>query len=217
MVLKMQKEFTIAVPDEYWVDSWTENKTMTWVYQGPDTLYILLDHQEIIKSWSQEEIVRDESTDVEKVRILHAEEDLAAAHWLTSLGRDHQYQYAESTNHDGSIYRYYTNPRIRDLFELFYSSNTGFRLEPIYKNTETWCEREAKKRKEFVKKYHDLYEFGEEINNEVRDYFKKIDDYLGKMEKIYPWKYAEISGEDIPKIPIRLLDVLKLPNYGENQ
>lgn len=212
----MRKEFTVAVPDEYWVDKWTENKTMSWVYEGPGKLYVLLSCQEQIVSWSEQEITRNEQQDIEKIRILDADQHTAVAHCLTSVGSQHEYQYAESINHDGSVYRYFTNPRIQDLFEVCYASNRGFDLKAIIKHPETWCEKEAKKRRDFVKKYSNLYDFGVEVNAEIDSYIEKIENYLTGMQEIYPWKYVEIDGTDIPKIPISLFRALNLPSYGEN-
>jgi hypothetical protein len=189
---------------------------MSWVYEGPEKIYVLLSCQEQIVSWSEQEITRNEQQDVEKVRILDADQNTAVAHCLTSVESEHEYQYAESINHDGSVYRYFTNPRIQDLFEVCYASNQGFELQANIKDTETWCEREAKKRRDFVKKYSDLYDFGDEINTEVDTFIGKIENYLTAMQAIYPWKYIEIDGRDIPKIPIRLLQILNLPPNGEN-
>lgn len=56
----MEKTFTVNVPDDLWVDSWTENKTTDYTYNGPSTINVLVsltDDFPIVR-WSEDEIGR---------------------------------------------------------------------------------------------------------------------------------------------------------------
>ena len=51
----MEKTFTVNVPDDLWVDAWTENKTTDYTYNGPATLHVVvrtIDDFDIV-SWAE--------------------------------------------------------------------------------------------------------------------------------------------------------------------
>ncbi len=54
----MEKTFTVNVPDDLWVDLWTENKTTDYTYSGPATINVvvsLIDNFDIVR-WSEDAI-----------------------------------------------------------------------------------------------------------------------------------------------------------------
>lgn len=215
MVLTMRKEFTLAVPDEYWVDSWKENKTMSWVYEGPEKLYVLMTVTGNFISWQAEEIIRPTDSP-EKVVVIDAAVDTDVAYFLVSQPAEHVYEFAQETNHDGSTYEYFINPKIQDLFTLEVVQPHGLDITPIFKKTKTIHEITVQKRKQYVLDFYKTYEFDDEADQLIKEFLTKADAYLEKMEKIYPWKYVEISDSDVPKIPIKLMKILnELKKLGE--
>ena len=213
----MKKEFSISVPDEYWIDSWKDNKTVSWIYEGPEKVYVLMSKFMTMISWQEEELtVEDDSP--EKVIVVDADKNTDVAHFLVSMNQEHVYEFAETENHDGSIYKFFVNPRIQDLFYLDYEPLKGLLLRPIYRKTETIQEIEAKKRKQYVLENYNRFEFDDQVNQTVKDFIKNVDNYLESMKTIYPWKYVEISNADIPKIPLNLVTKFnELPKLGDEK
>jgi hypothetical protein len=212
----MKKEFTVKIPDQLWVDSWENNRSITWTYEGPEKLYVLLSSQDEIITSYEEEIVRGES-DPEKVVILYAEENPEIAFYLTSRGASHEYEYAEEINHDGTVWKYFTNPTIYDLFSIKHVTVEGFKLVPIIKKSETLLETKAKERKELVESYVKKYEFDQEVQLVIDKFLLDVDSYLKKMEKIFPWKYVEIIDMPAPKIPTKLIPIFDQLSKFEEQ
>lgn len=201
----MSKTFTVNVPDQLWVDSWNTNKTESYTYSGPDTLYVLVRNEEI-ESWSTEPI---EATDDDSVVQLDAtnNNDLPMAHFLHSQGAEHEYIYEDEVNHDGSTYQKITNPTIQDYFDLEYDRASGLQLTPTYKRAKTIAEEKAEKRLEYVKKYISVYDFDEETQKTIDAFLSDMNAYMTTMATVYPWKYVVIDENEIPKIPASLVSV----------
>lgn len=203
----MEKTFTINVPDQLWVDSWENNKTETYTYNGPETLYVLIDDvaDTVLYSSTEEiEVLDGDSNFVIEIDATN-DEQVAVAHYFNTLGSEHEYTYEDETNHDGSIYEKITNPIIHDYFDIDYDRGNGLTLLPIYKNTETIAEQKAKTRLEYVKKYDDAYDFDTDTQSIIDTFLSNMDTYLTTMATAYPWKYVEIDETEIPKIPASLI------------
>jgi len=104
----MSKTFTVNVPDQLWVDSWTENKTESYTYDGPSTWNVLIDgNTNLASDWSEDPIEALPGTrDV--VVTLDATDDsnLPVAHYMHTQGVDHEYTVEDETNHDEYRLRY---------------------------------------------------------------------------------------------------------------
>jgi len=201
----MKKEFTINVPDEIWVDSWEENKTETWTYEGPEKIWVLINTQtnavlnhELAKS---NELKNDNILEIE----INANENPEIAHWFIETGENREIEFVDEINHDGSIHKSPVNLIILDYFIVEYSPLEGLFLSPIIKENKTVNEEKAEKRLAFVKKYDNLYEFDEEIQLKIDETIKRLEDYLKLLEKARPWKYVTLDEKEIPRIPYILV------------
>jgi hypothetical protein len=146
----MQKQFTIEIPDELYVNSWEEDLSATFTYNGPDTIYVVVslikqddneDVEEVFNFAFFEPVENPIFQDTEKYKIIEisAEQNTALAELLVQKNNsNYEYTYADEENFDGSIAPVITNPRITDYYTLNYSlnsENTGyeFKLVPNYK------------------------------------------------------------------------------------
>jgi hypothetical protein len=203
---KMKKEFTINVPDELWVDEWNEEKTRTWTYEGTEKLWITVSHRNVIIRVSDEELTNEDLSRAEGfVLELDTEKQPEIALCLLETGEDHEYTYQEETNYDGSVHLQIENYLIRDCFDLIYTPNEGLSLRAIIKESETVNETKAKKRLAYIKKYDDLYDFDNTVQDKIDATIAKLEAYLVKMETARPWKFIKISTDDIPRIPADLM------------
>jgi len=205
----MSKTFTINVPDQIWVDSWTENKTESYEYLGPSTYYVLIDGSTNLASmWSEESIDANPDTKDFVVTVDTTDDtNLPVAYFMHTQGNEHEYTYEDETNHDGSVYQKITNPLIHDYFDIGYDTDAGLQLVPIYKNTKTIAEEKAEKRIEYVKKYNDTYDFDADTQAIIDTFLSDMTSYMTTMSSVYPWKYVTIDENEIPKIPASIVTV----------
>ena len=205
----MSKTFTINIPDQLWVDSWTENKTETYEYSGPNTWNVLIDGLTNLASEWSEESMEPLSGTKDFVVTVDATDDtnLPVAHFMNTQGIDHEYTYEDETNHDGSVYQKITNPLIHDYFTIKYDVDNGLYLEPIYKRAKTIAEEKAENRLEYVKKYNDVYDFDADTQEIIDTFLSDMSAYMTTMSSVYPWKYVTIDENEIPKIPASIVAV----------
>lgn len=208
----MEKTFTINVPDELWVNAWNNNKTETYTYNGPDTLYVLVsDRSDDVAIWSTEPINVDPNSKDFVIEINATDDQkIAVAHYINTHGSDHEYTYEDEANHDESIYKKITNPVLQDYFYITYDRLSGVVLEPIYKNTKTIAEEKAEKRLAYVKKYDTMYDFDAETQAVIDNFLFNMNTYIASMTTVYPWKYVTIDESEIPKVPALLTSTFSL-------
>jgi len=202
----MEKTFTVNVPDDLWVDSWTENKTTDYTYNGPSTINVLVsltDDFPIVR-WSEDDITVDDE-DKQLVVTIDADTDTAIAHAIVNAGAEHEYTYTTITNHDDSTHEEINNPTINDIYEVEYTPANGFVLKQIIKQSETMNERTAKERLAYVVKYDEAYDFDDATQTVIDTFKTNIDNYLTTMSTVYPWRYVTIDATVIPKIPASLV------------
>lgn len=202
----MEKTFTVNVPDDLWVDSWTENKTTDYTYNGPSTINVLVsltDDFPIVR-WSEDDITVDDE-DKELVVTIDADTDTAIAHAIVNAGAEHEYTYTTITNHDDSTHEEINNPTINDIYEVECTPANGFVLKQIIKQSETMNERTAKERLAYVVKYDEAYDFDDATQTVIDTFKTNIDNYLTTMSTVYPWRYVTIDATVIPKIPASLV------------
>lgn len=205
----MENTFTINVPDQLWVDSWTNNKTETYTYSGPKHLYVLIDDNlDSVLYFSLEEIHPEDTSSNFVIKIDTIDDtQKAIAHYFITQDNEHEYTHEDETNHDGTIYQKITNPLLRDYFDIMYDREIGLSLYPIYKNLGTILEDKANIRLNYVKKYDDTYEFDNDTQIVIDAFLSSMNTYLTTMATAYPWKYIQINKTEIPKIPALLITI----------
>jgi hypothetical protein len=213
----MTKQFTVNVPDELWVDSWTENRTMSWTYEGPERIYVKLRHDFTVAEWSDSEFDPETVQSNEKVIELDSATSVDVMFYLTNQGQLAEHEFEDETNPDGSIYKKISNPNIYDIFYIDYDDQQGFSLKAIYKAKDTFGELRAREKLTYVKTYDDLYDFDEETQAAIDKFIADTEQYLSDMAGIYPWKYVTLP-DNSPRIPALLIEKFKpLPSqFGGN-
>lgn len=213
----MTTNFTVNVPDELWVDSWTKNKTMAWTYEGPDKIYVKLRHDFTIAEWAETEFDPETLDTSERVVELDSSADAAIMFYLTNREQIVEHTFEDEVNPDGSIYKKITNPSIYDIFYVDYNIQDGFSLKPIYREKDTFGEIRAREKLAYVKKYDDLYDFDTETQALIDKFIEDTETFLSDAAPIYPWKYVTIP-DNSPRIPAQLIEKFKLlpESFGGN-
>ena len=208
----MQKDFTINIPDELWVDSWEDNSTASYTYDGPDTLYVRLRDELDIAEVSDTEITAQTHEFVVEVDASKYP-DRARLLQETFLGLSREDTFEDVSNPDGSVYKKLTNPYVRDYYEISYSpvsSDTdpelGFQLIPNYKDPKTSLLVEAERRRAYVQKYLDVYELTGDNGTTASSFITAINTSIATLSTAYPWKYIVAPDVSVPKIPAALVE-----------
>ena len=211
----MIKEITINIPDDLWVDSWTQDNTISLTYDGPEKIYVKIKHDNSVMTWSVDEIENSESN--EYVIELSAEDTTDVAYYLINQGNIEDHVFQDEENHDGSIYKKIINPSIYDMFYIDCTKADGLSLKPIFKQTDTFGEIKAKEKLSYIKKYDELYDFDSETQAIIDQFILATETYLEQLASVYPWKYINLPDQS-PRIPAILIEKFKsLPEgFGSN-
>lgn len=213
----MQKQFTVNVPDELWVDSWETELTATYTYEGPQYFYIALDNitNQVydIKHGNLENeaepFSEDEVAKYDYILTIDAEVNPEVASALYMHEHD-QHEFEDVTNHDGSIYKKITNPCLKDYFTVLFrnsledaSEKEAF-LSPIYKDKTNILHTTAQARLDSVKQYSDAYDFDSGDQLKIDTFIQTMTNYIGLVSTAYPWKYVTYNVSEVPKVPVAL-------------
>lgn len=203
------QEYTVNVPDELWVDSWDNENTATYTYQGPDTVYAVIENGQVT-TVSVEELSSDDYPNGNIITIsATAQPDVAD--WIHPTPGDFSHTHVTETNPDGSTWQKISNPGIRDWFEIAPAlpneNNFAVQLVANIKDPTTQYEIKARQRLAYVKKYDDAYEFDNDTQLLIDTFISNMTTYLNTYAPIYPWKYISVPAGDMPKIPATLITI----------
>lgn len=208
----MDKVISYNIPNELWVNNFSENKTANFTYSGPDTIFLVADlatNMFIITTDSADTYVGQENQyRLIEVNISTAtDKHVMAAIVLNSKVDPTPNTFVEELNHDGSIYTRIENPKACEYYEVRLEGIDTVELKLIVKNTDNPNLTIAKERKKYVETYNSTYEFTGNTATLISEFLNSINNYLIIIEKAYPWKYITYNASEIPKIPAELVSI----------
>lgn len=204
----MEKTITVRIPNEIWVDDFSANKTATFQYNGPEKIWVIVEEDNTVNTYSETEPeLSSNRTSIEVNVATDSADKQQAATFLVMKSAEHVYTYESETNHDGSIYQKITNPKLSDYYTLRYNPSLGFELKIIEKDKTIITESIAKERRAYVEKYSAAYEFSTQDEEKISQYLNAITAYLDSVQTAFPWKYVEIDKNEVPKIPVSLVQL----------
>ena len=208
----MAQNFTISVPDQLWVDKWEADAEKTYTYDGPETVYVLIDtNNNQIKNTELEEIT-PEGNDI-VIAVTAADYPERAMMVLQQNDDGSTHEFSDETNFDGSVYKKITNPRLTDYFDLTWhpvpddwDAERGLELDPIYKMTRSPAHDMADNRLAYVTRYSNQFAFDTDTQTILDDYITAIEAHIVTLSTAYPWKFdGGVPTTSIPKIPAALV------------
>lgn len=211
---EITENFTVNVPDELWVDSWENSNTASYTYVGPNTVYVVrdVDTNVLLPVYPLDEEPTG-LTSKQQLITVDANTNPEIAMWLQPVHEDFQHEFETTSSGLGDqTYEKITNPNIRDWFDLEVTDTSTIPatigLTAIYKEKDTSIEEKARKRKDYVKKYSDAYDFDTNTQELIDTFLTDITTYLDTYEPLCPWKFADgIPEGDMPRIPVTLVTV----------
>lgn len=203
----MKKTLTIKVPDELWVNKFEKNLTKTYEYDGPSSFWIVSKDENIAPTAYENEPEKNENELKHYINVESAtDEELALAIMIVHGAEAYDFVYSDEINHDGSIYKKIENPRLEDFYAAKFVEGKVV-LQVIVKDPTLPNEQIAIERRDYVLKYTATFDFDTEQQAKINDFLAKIDAYLETMKTVYPWKYVAIDKNEVPKIPVSLVQL----------
>ena len=205
----MEKTLTIKIPNELWVNDFSENKTADFTYSGPDKVWFLVEKTGISVivspvTYTTEPQVRENQVAVPIEIATATEAELAAAIILQPELTPHQYTHTKQINYDGSIYYAISNPKLDDYYDVVSSQTGSLSLISITKNMPNPNLSPALIKQQLIEKYLADHEFDAEDRAKVEAYLAIISAYVAKVKTAYVWKFITIAN-DVPEIPSELM------------
>jgi len=216
----MQKEFTINIPDERWINSWDNNLTLTKTYIGPSKFYAPIDLEinNLLGVYFENAPTEGPYTNIEKFSIyeIDANTDTAIAQVVQESTSDEYTaayirEFDDEVLHDGSIYAKTTNPMVSDFYRLRYDIETSkIVLEAIV--NDNWQIPQLI----FVNQKLDLLNynknniaFSQAMLTKINTAIAQLETYRSTIVDARKWKYDTFNMSEIPQIPKSVEQALK--------
>lgn len=228
----MEKQFSVNIPDELYVNSWEQNLTATFTYSGPEFIYAiisLIKHQDPdqptqeVFSRVSFEAVQDPvllNQDNYKILTISANDQPALAELFFQLNNTgYQYSYVDHVNYDNSVAAVISNPRITDYYSFVYEIDvdTGeykFKLIPIYKEPNNLSIISTINNKlELLKYNRDSVTNTPQMLTSINAAITQLEQFKETVKNQRPWHFDVLPTDDaIPKISRALeMSLQKIP------
>lgn len=216
----MQKEFTIDIPDERWIDSWEDNLKLTKTYSGPSKFYtpVNLETNTLVgvyfeiaptegpysnnDKFSLSEIDANIDTAIAQVILETTNEEYRAAYIR---------EFEDETLHDGSIYAKTTNPMVSDYFRIAYDIESAkIILEAIINDSWQLPQLDTVNQKLDILKYNrDNINFSSTMLSKINTAITELETYKSTIANARKWKYDNFNMSEIPQISKSVEQALK--------
>ena len=206
----MIQQFTLKIPNEIFIDNFSENKTITLEYNGPETLLIEIDGQGTVFKIVDEPRILIEPDQMSYVE-LKASEHIQAAYYISTASKPFTIEHEDIVNPDGSIYTAVSNPRIQDYYSLRYSKGTVdlWEFTLITRSMNSTIELKILDEKNNIVAKLKSVELPDDLQTVYDNYITAADQWLAEKAALCPWKYIEFPTGVTPKVPLALIRLIK--------
>lgn len=207
----MQKEFTINIPDERWIDSWDNNLTLTKTYTGPSKFYapISLETNTVVGVYFETTPTTGPYVDIEKFSIYEVDADVDTAIAQVILEttnneykQNYIHEFEDEVLHDGSIYAKPTNPMVSNYYRIFYDIEaTKLILQPIFNDAWQLPQLLIVNQKLDLLNYNKInVNFSQAMLTKITAAIAELETYKVTIVNARNWKYDTFDMDEIPKI-----------------
>jgi hypothetical protein len=214
----MNKTFTMKIPNEIYLDDFSENKTIEWEYIGPETLLI-----ETVGAGGAISIVDErrpflgEASPIQYIE-LNANDRPDVAYYLVTRSDLIVHTFEDIINdYDGSTYTRVSNPRIQDYYQLWYDASMPdpWLFNLIVRQPYSTIEMKVKNEREKIVEGLGAVALPADVEAVYTAYIAECDAWLAEKEPLMPWKFVEFPAGNVPKIPYVLLKTIsELASFG---
>lgn len=204
----MEKTFNKAVPDELYIDSFAQNKTISYVYNGPNTLQVIVDKElggVQYVSTVPNEVIRF-NPELQVKLTVDANTDTDVAYYLTNDATPAR-EFETEQLPGNKTYQKVTNPTIRDYYTINYNFETStWDWSLITRLARTTLNDLADKYKEYIQTNKAKVESNPTLTALVNTYLTQLEDFnTTGIGSIPSWKFIEVSLADVPAPPSQLI------------
>lgn len=206
----IELSYTYPIPDEQFLEGFTENKVGNFTYKGPDVLKVTVPPDGSAYTQQLDGPVYDGEIQVDID--LNANPELAA-HASLLYGRPYDFvaEFADVTLPDGTVYQDQTNKDIHDYyFPPRYDRDTSTWTDPflIVKDALSPNMRAFVSKAEMFIEIIEMFELDAASQTSLNTFKDAVVEYSKKVAT--PWKYPGQNPFDLeaPKIPMSLVTQL---------
>ena len=205
--------FTKPIPDELYINSFTNGNTKTWTYTGNELLYIT-----VSKLFGDIESVNTDldfnyNSEISEVITINANENPDVAYYASNTHIPDRI-YITETLVDGTTYDQISNPVLRDIYNLNYdSANTTWNWAVITRNPKSRLNDYVDRNREYVNSNIEKISSNTALMQIANTYLQALDTFETTGKGSIPsWKIIEVPRlSEVPAIPqdlINAFDVL---------
>lgn len=215
--------FTHLLPTELFVAGISTNISGSYTYTGPEEFDVWINPQSggITKINIAVDPPNEAGADIRKTVNAKDSAQLPIAYICSHQFHENyqwDYTYTDETQSNGDVYKKIDNPDLRDAYEAKWNFTTSsWQLEQILKVQENVHADAAKRNRDYIKTYADMYDFGTDMNTKITTYLSAIDTFLGNNPDYKTWKYVTIPDAvgSTPKIPVDVqVEINKVSGSG---
>lgn len=198
----MSLTFTKKVPDELYIDSFKDNKSVTYEYDGPAKLLLLIEKQ----SGSISGVLNSEddrfNPDFYELLVLDASVHTDVAYYVYHTDIPERV-FESETLIDGTTYEKIANPTLRDFYQVIFNYDKNkWDWKVVTVNPKSIRNITAERYRNFVNDNIDTIASNTALMNVATDYLATLDDFEKTGKGSIPsWKIIEARISDVPTVP----------------
>jgi hypothetical protein len=205
--MDIQVNFTKPIPNELYIDSFTNGNTQSYVYSGNNLLYVAVD----IPLGGIQDIHEDPdfkyNPDNTKKVIIDANVNPDVAYFITNTTFDDRI-FATETLIDGTTYEQITNPMLRDMYQVNYDLETNtWKWKFITRNPKGRLNDFAQRNRDYVNTYISTISSNTALMQIANTYLQTLDTFETTGKGSIPsWKIIAVPKlSEVPPIPQELI------------
>ena len=204
--MNINVNFTKPVPNELYIDSFTNGNTETWTYTGNNLIYVLVE-----KRAGEVEGVYDDSyfnynPEISQLITVDASVNADVAYYMTTKDIPDRI-FVTETLVDGSTYEQIANPVLRDMYNVNYNFETGtWDWKFITREPRTMLNDYADRNREYINSNISKVSDNATLTQLANDYLQELDTFESTGAGSIPsWKKITHNLGDVPRIPQDLI------------
>jgi|688.fasta_scaffold941190_2 hypothetical protein len=204
----MEKTFSKSVPDELYIDSFAQNKTATYTYDGPETFNVLVEKLSggVTHVYQPGEDHGSYNSEQYEVMTVDANTAPDVAKYLRDTAIPERVFETEQLP-GNKTYQKITNPTLRDYYAINYNfDNSAWNWKVITVVARTQLNDLADRYKKYVEDNISKIEGNSQLIALANTYLGQLEDFnTTGIGSIPSWKFIEISLVDVPQPPSQLV------------
>jgi hypothetical protein len=198
--------FTKPVPNELYIDSFTNGNTKTWTYTGNNILHLLVEKRLGDIAQVHDDLNFNYNSEFFQVITIDASVDPDVAYFASNTHIPDRI-FVTETLVDGSTYEQITNPTLRDIYNMNYNfENSTWNWTVKTVEPRTMLNDYADRNREYINSNISKISGNATLTQLANDYLQELDTFESTGSGSIPsWKKITHNLSDVPRIPQDLI------------